>query len=140
MADRVTRKRIPTAQAAMIAYILVVRTYLNSKLPGHTAKRGLELGMTQLQLDFLDAFILTLISGDPDHPGIWDLHSDKTKKTQLTTAQMKTAKKEFKKFFQPILNMVAANALIVDSDRVALEISDPVEKRSKMEENIKPSL
>ena len=121
----------------MIVYLLVVRTYLNSKLEGHTAKRGLELGMTQLQLDFLDAFILTLISGDPDHPGIWDLHSDKSKKTQLTTAQMKTATKEFRKFFQPILNMIAANQIIVDSDRVALEISDPVENRSKMEESIK---
>ncbi len=133
MSDRVTRKRIPLGNYAMIAYALVIRDYLNKKLDGSNIKRGIELGMTQDELDFIDDFIKSLISGDLDHPGIWDLHSNKDTKTQKTTADLNDAKNAFCAFFRPILNRIAISAVISNGDRIALEISDPVVKHKKPE-------
>jgi hypothetical protein len=130
------RGRIPGKMAAFVTYVIVVNDYLHMIESGATNPRGIILGMTTAELAALDAFALSLMSGDPAHPGIWDLHSHKETKTQVTSADMAKAKKEIGQFFRPLLNRMNTSAELTGKDRVALQLSDPVTTHKTPEKRI----
>ncbi|MEI6853865.1 MAG: hypothetical protein WCL06_13545 [Bacteroidota bacterium] len=119
------RSRIPQKQLLFITYLVLVNDYLQTIQPGATEARGIVLGMSIAELAALKAFVKSFISGDPDEPGIWDIHKNKDTKTQKSTAMMKSTKKEFGVFFRPLLNRMNASPNITVADRIILEISDP---------------
>jgi hypothetical protein len=117
--------RIPQKLADFILYINIVNKYLHEIPSGGTVARGITLGMTQDELDALAAFVLLLISGDPMHPGIWDLHSNKDTKTKKTRVDMVKVMKDFGIFFRPLLNRMAVSLNTTDGDRLKLNIAIP---------------
>jgi hypothetical protein len=118
--------RIPVKLETFITYIVMVNDYLNTVQPSDTAKRGTILGMSDEELAQLDSFVKKFVSGDPDHPGFWDLHKDKTTKTQTTRQDMVDTKKTFCSFFRPILDRISGSASITNTDRDKLNIAHPV--------------
>jgi hypothetical protein len=118
--------RIPKKLVAFIVYIVAVNDYLQAIASGDTDPRGIVLGMTLAELADLKARLLLLISGDPLHPGIWDLHSNKSKKNVTTRQNMDDAMKAFGIFFRPVLNRMASNVNITNFDRNILNIARPV--------------
>jgi hypothetical protein len=118
--------RIPRKLAAFIVYITTVNNYLQNPLPGESEPRGKTLGMTAAELTKLADFVKLFMSGDPAHPGLWDLHSNKDTKTFSTRQNMEDAVKEFGSFFRPILNRMAASTIITNNDRNVLNIAHPV--------------
>jgi hypothetical protein len=123
--------RIPKKLAAFITYIMVVNDYLHLVAPGDTDPRGIVLGMTPDDLTKLKNFVTSLISGDPVHPGAWDLHSKKSTKTSTTRQNMEDIMNEFGDFFRPELNRMAAASNITNGDRDVLNIARPVVSHTK---------
>jgi hypothetical protein len=125
--------RIPRVITAFIIYIVLVDDYLHSTQPGDTDPRGIVLGLTADELATLKAFVKSFISGDPAHPGFWDLHKNKQTKTSTTRQNMDDAMKSFGAFFRPLLNRVAASLPITNGDRDTLNIAHPVTSHKKPE-------
>lgn len=118
--------RITTVQAAFIVYITNVNTYLQAKAAGEPNARGIMLGMTADELVTLANFVKKFVSGDVDNPGFWDLHSNADTKNKVTRVDMLNCMKEFRKFFQPMLNRMSGSAVISSADRLKLNIAEPV--------------
>jgi hypothetical protein len=121
-----SNSRIPLSLVKFIIYLNSVNAYLNTVAPGDSQKRGLVLGMSQEDLDKLEDFVKLFMSGDPAHPGLWDLHSNADTKNRKTRQDMLSGISEFVKFFRPILNKIAISPLIVNGDRLKLNIAAPV--------------
>jgi hypothetical protein len=120
------QRRIPEILAAFIAYITTVNDYLQNPLPGESEPRGKTLGMTGAELTKLADYVKLFMSGDPAHPGLWDLHKNKDTKTASTRQNMADAMKEFGIFFRPILNRMASCTSITNNDRNVLNIAHPI--------------
>jgi hypothetical protein len=131
-----SKGRIPKKLLAFITYIITVNEYLHSTLPGDSDKRGIVLGMTTDELTTLDNFVKSLISGDPANPGIWDLHKNPDTKTRKTRKDIVQLMKEFRSFFQPVLNRIAVSLKITNGDRLVLNIADPVTSRTRQKVQI----
>jgi hypothetical protein len=71
------------------------------------------------------------MSGDPLHPGYWDLHSNKDTKNKLTRKDMVQCMKQFRAFFRPLLNRMSGSAVITNADRLKLNIADPDKVHTK---------
>lgn len=123
--------RIPRKITAFIMYIVLVDDYLHSTLPGDTDPRGIVLGLTADELATLKAFVKSFISGDPAHPGLWDLHKNKQTKTSTTRQDMEDTMESFGSFFRPLLNRMAACPTIINGDRDTLNIAHPVSSHAK---------
>jgi hypothetical protein len=120
-----TSGRIPGKLALFIVYIVNVNAYLQAVAPGGTDPRGKVLGMTTAELTTLNEFVIKFMSGDPLHPGYWDLHSNADTKNKLTRKDMYLCMKQFKAFFRPMLNRMSGSAAITNADRLKLNIADP---------------
>ncbi len=118
--------RIPMKLETFITFIVLVDEYLHTIFPGSTDPRGIELGMTTAELAILKDWVIKFVSGDPAHPGIWDLHKNKQKKTQTTRQNMVDSQKQFAAFFRPVLTRMSGSALITNDDRDTLNIAHPV--------------
>jgi hypothetical protein len=118
--------RIPMKLETFITFIVLVDEYLHTILPGSTDARGIELGMTTAELAALKDWVKKFISGDPTHPGIWDLHKSKQTKTHTTRQNMVDSQKLFAAFFRPMLVRMSGSALITNGDRDTLNIAHPV--------------
>lgn len=118
--------RIPLTLVKFIIYLNSVNAYLNTVALGDAQKRGLILGMSDEELTTLENFVKLFISGDPAHPGLWDLHSNGDTKNIKTRQDMLSGISEFVKFFRPILNKIAISTLISNGDRLKLNIAAPV--------------
>jgi hypothetical protein len=129
--------RIPAAQAAFIVYLVNVNIYLQTKATGDPDPRGTMLGMTTDELTLLDNFVKKFMSGDPANPGFWDLHSNADTKNKVTRANMLNGMKEFRTFFQPLLNRMSGSAVINSTDRLKLNIAEPVTSHSVTKTPIK---
>jgi hypothetical protein len=123
--------RIPIKLETFIVFIVLIDEYLHAILAGSTDPRGIELGMTADELLALRAWVKQFISGDPTHPGIWDLHKNKQTKTQTTRQNMVDTKKQFGVFFRPLLVRMSGSALITNGDRDTLNIAHPVTSHTK---------
>jgi hypothetical protein len=120
------KRRIPVILEAFITYIVLINDYLKTVQPGDTLKRGTILGMSDEELTLLDGFVKKFVSGDPDHPGYWDLHKNKATKTATTRKNMVDTMKEFGSFFRPILDRISGSGSITNTDRDTLNIAHPV--------------
>jgi hypothetical protein len=125
------RERVPKRNADFVDYVMTGDTYLHKTESGSTDPRGKILGMTTQELTVYADFAAKLVSGDHLNPGIWDLHSNKETRTQVTSAMLRKTKKEFNKFFRPLLNRMNTSTALNENDRIALRLSDPVESRKK---------
>jgi hypothetical protein len=130
------KERISSVMVKFIIYLINVNTYLQSTLPGDTDPRGIMLGMTDAELAALKDWVKKFVSGDPLHPGFWDLHSVKDTKNHLTRMNMMQGMKEFKIFFRPLLNRMSGSAVINNADRGKLNIAEPVTTHKKKAEQI----
>jgi hypothetical protein len=129
--------RIPRAQAEFIVYLVNVNNYLQTKATGDPDPRGIMLGMTADELVTLANFVKKFVSGDADNPGFWDLHSNADTKNKVTRANMVNCMKEFRTFFQPLLNRMSGSAVINSTDRLKLNIAEPVTSHSVTKTAIK---
>jgi len=132
-----SKGRITTVQTLFIVYLVNVNNYLQAKATGEPDPRGIMLGMTAGELTTLDNFVKKFVSGDPDNPGFWDLHSNADTKNKVTRANMVNCMKEFRKFFQPLLNRMSGSAVINSTDRLKLNIAEPVTGHSVTKTAIK---
>jgi hypothetical protein len=129
--------RIPTRLGPFNVHLSNVNTYLHKIEQGTTQMRGEILGMTTEELLKLSTFYNIWTSEDPQHPGIWDLHSFALTKTKATRQDVVTFMKNFGKFFRPVLNRISGNTNITEKDYINLRIALPVSKRSRPTTNIK---
>jgi hypothetical protein len=125
------QRRIPATLPEFDAHLKNVNNYLHKVNEGTTLMRGIILGMTAEELVTLSHFKQVWTSGDPEHPGVWDLHFDKDKKNVLTRKNVLQVMKDFSEFFRPLLNRMNGSANITITDRQALRIAAPVTKRSR---------
>jgi hypothetical protein len=125
------QRRIPATLTEFNNHLRNVNNYLHKIEEGATLMRGELLGMTAAELVTLGHFMQVWSSGDPLHPGVWDLHSDKTRKTALTRKNILQIMKDFSQFFRPLLTRMSGSAIINNADRGALLIAAPVTKRSR---------
>jgi hypothetical protein len=125
------KRRIPATLAAFNFHLINVDAYLHNIAPGTTLMRGELLGMTAAELLTLSHFHTAWTSDDPLHPGVWDLHSRKDKKTSVTRQNVLQVMSDFSAFFRPILMRITYSPNITNDDRVALRIAEPVIKRSR---------
>jgi hypothetical protein len=123
-------RRIPATLEEFNTHLLNVNTYLHKTETGTSQMRGEILGMTITELNTLHNIKMTWSSGDPLHPGIWDLHRQKNKKTVVTRLNVLHIIKEFSEFFRPILIRISSSPNITVDDRIVLRIAPPVTKRS----------
>jgi len=130
------KTRVPTKIKEFIVYIVLVNDYLHNIPEGETDPRGKTLGMTTAELDLLDKYVKQLISGDPDHPGIWDLHSNPDTRTKKTTNDFKLLRKSFSAWFRPILKRIDGSNACTDGDRLPLNIALPNNKHSRPKNRI----
>ncbi len=125
------KRRIPATLATFHWYLITANEYLQSIAPGETLMRGEILGMSAAELLTLNHFKKVWSSDDPLHPGVWDLHSHKDKKTAVTRQNVLQVMSDFSAFFRPILMRIAYSPNITNGDRDTLNIANPVTKRSR---------
>jgi hypothetical protein len=123
------KRRIPATLIPFHWYLITANEYLRKIAPGETLMRGEVLGMTPAEMITLNHFQMVWSSGDPLHPGVWDLHSHKDKKTATTRQNVLQVMKDFSDFFRPILMRMSYSPNITTDDRFTLNIAAPVTKR-----------
>jgi hypothetical protein len=128
--------RIYQELAKFVSYTTDNNTYLHGTEVGDTDKRGIVLGMSDEEMTTLADFSKKLVSGDPVHPGYWDLHNNPDTKNKLTRKNMLMIRKEFNTFFRPILNRISGSAVLSNKDMLKLNINLPPEKHKKPEKKI----
>jgi hypothetical protein len=125
------KRRIPATLIAFSDYLHIANVHLHTIASGDTLPRGEVLGMTPAEMLTLQHFKMVWSSGDPLHPGVWDLHSQKDKKTAATRQNVLQVMSDFSAFFRPILVRISACPAITVDDRLVLNIAPPVTKRSR---------
>ncbi len=98
--------------------------------------RGITLGLSTADMATLKNFSFKWTCDDPDTPGLYDLLQDSTKRLGTTPAAVKLLIKDFKVFFQPCLNIIAASRKIDLDDRAAFNIAPPVTTHSEPKDPI----
>jgi hypothetical protein len=125
------RNRIPATQAAFSSYLQIADDYLHEMVEGETFTRGENLGMTGDELLSLHEFSKNWRSGDPLHPGVFDMHCNPNTKTPTTHKDVTALMKEFGLFFRPVLARISVSRNIDSSARVTLRIAPPVSTRKR---------
>jgi hypothetical protein len=100
--------------------------HLNSLEPDGITMRGITLGMTSHEMTTLNNYRKEWSTTDPANPGVYDLLLNPNTKTSTISTKVRMFMKNFKSFFQPLLNIMAVSRFITPEDRAALNIAEPV--------------
>ncbi len=100
-------------------------TWANSVPEGSIIKRGINVGMTDTQITALGSHYAEWRSGDPDHPGAYEIHLINPKALGGTTPKIKEVQRNFIDFFDPILTVINVNPNMTNEYRDVLNLAYP---------------
>lgn len=132
-----SNSRIPEQLADFDKYITTAIPHLSTLESGGIIKRGETLGLTSAEMHALEDESIKWASGDPDNPGVYDLHKNPTTKNTVTRKNVLNFKADFGRRFRPMLNRMATSLNIITSDRVVLRIAEPKSSHTRPEAPIK---
>jgi hypothetical protein len=125
-----SNSRISSTYPEFDADIKKFYTHLHTLEPDGITLRGITLGLLSPDLAELKNRRFLWANDDPTHPGLYDLFQNENTRTSTISKKTSSFIKEFKVFFQPLLNIMAASRKITADDRAALNIADPVTSHS----------
>jgi hypothetical protein len=118
--------RIGTTQSAFDADIKKFNAHLHKLEADGITFRGVTLGLVVPDLDKLSDYRKEWSNDDPASPGLYDKLQNSAIRETSTPTEVREFMKEFRTFFQPLLNIMAASRKITAADRGALNIAPPV--------------
>ncbi len=102
-----------------------VVTWASSLMEDGITKRGIHVGMTELQITGLNAHFGAWRSGDPLHPGAYELHLIDPKAMGGTTSKIKEVQRAFIDYADPIWTVINVNTNMSNEDRDILNLAHP---------------
>jgi len=120
--------RIPRSLYKFDPYFGILWTYLKEVLPILDITRGEHIGMKPSEVTEVGTRYAKWRSGDPLHPGVYELHILQNNKRGGKRASVLEAQQAFIAFFTPILTRISANDILSDENRKVLNIAIPKHK------------
>ncbi|MEI7426281.1 MAG: hypothetical protein WCK16_05185 [Candidatus Moraniibacteriota bacterium] len=117
--------RIPREFYKFDPYTGQVKTWASSLLDDGITKRGIHVGMTELQITALNSHTAEWRSGDPEHPGAYEIHLINPKALGGTTPKIKEVQRSYIDFLDPILTVINVNTNMTNEDRDVLNLAYP---------------
>jgi hypothetical protein len=122
--------RISRKKKDFDTYICRNEVLLNEVKDGETQKNGIRLGMASTEITTYGEYKTKWRSGDPNHPGAYDLHESILTRTRQSRIDTDKIMKDFRLYFQPILIRISSSLNITTEFRLALGIAEPVTTHS----------
>lgn len=119
-------RRISDKQSEFDADIKKFKAHLHTLEPDGITMRGITLGLLDTDLTKLKDYKEKWTSDDPATPGLYDKLTNDALRTTTAPEEVRLFMKEFREFFQPLLNIMAASRNITPTDRAVLNIAPPV--------------
>jgi hypothetical protein len=120
--------RIPRILSKFNQYINTVAAFLGAGTP---TANGVRLGLSAAQITQAQTYQSQWHSTNPATPGVYDLHTNPNTRTKATTKSVQLLVKDFKIFFNPLLQQMASSPAITPSDRLILNIAAPNPSKTK---------
>jgi hypothetical protein len=120
-------RRIPKTQHEFDEYIRRVAIYLNTVRGTDPDVRGEMLGLTAQNVsDLVTKWYDKWFTGNPAGPGLWEIHENTYGPTNNKKNNKDVAKfmKDFRAFFQPLLNIMAVSTILDSEDRTQLNLPE----------------